>query len=69
MFLFYFSFSPPTGNIPIYNPKGKKKEFLKKKLVLSGGGIRGISLVGALKAFDELKYLDKLTRRLRNNKF
>lgn len=41
-------------DIPLY-----KRNKFKKILVLSGGGIKGISHIGALKALEELGYLDK----------
>lgn len=41
--------------IPIYISRKK----YKKILVLSGGGIKGISFIGAFKAFEELNFLDK----------
>jgi NTE family protein len=43
-------------NIPVY--KSKKKKY-KEILVLSGGGVKGVAHLGALKALEENGYLDK----------
>ena len=43
-----------THDIPLYIPKNKT---IKKILVLSGGGIRGIAHIGALQALQELNIL------------
>lgn len=43
--------------LPTYIPKN----FSKKILVLSGGGIKGISFIGALHALDELNILQNIT--------
>lgn len=45
-----------TDGIPIFIPKMK----YKKKLVMSGGGIKGIAHIGALYALDKMNYLDKI---------
>lgn len=38
----------------------KKSEFMYKNLVLSGGGVKGISLIGALKYLDENNLLNQI---------
>lgn len=44
-------------DIPIYDSSNKKNKN-KKVLILSGGGIKGIAHIGAMKALDELNYLN-----------
>ena len=43
------------SNIPVY-----KEPKFKKKLVMSGGGIRGISLIGVLYALEKMECLDHI---------
>lgn len=45
-----------TESIPTFVPKKK----YKKKLVMSGGGIKGIAHIGALYALDKMNCLDKI---------
>jgi len=44
----------PDYDIPVYSPNKQ----LKKILVFSGGGIKGISYIGVLKALEDLNYLN-----------
>lgn len=46
----------PSFDIPVYEPDDEQKY---KILVLSGGGIKGIAHIGALKALQDLGYLHK----------
>lgn len=48
-------------NIPKYIPKANNLLFNKTILILSGGGIKGISFIGALKALHDHKLLDNIT--------
>jgi NTE family protein len=47
----------PDYDIPLYTSNVSQQK-RKKVLVLSGGGIKGIAHIGALKALEELGYLD-----------
>ncbi len=50
----------PIFDIPIYISKKNRQSCKKRVLILSGGGIKGLAHVGAMKALDELGYLDNI---------
>lgn len=49
-----------TDHIPIYNTFERRKIINKKILILSGGGVKGIAHIGALKALSENHILDTI---------